>query len=109
LNHTRGNADVHDRLRGMRLQTADLVQARLARAVAERELPATTDVATLASFYTAVLHGLAIRARDGVAHDALRATADAAMVGWDALIAPPARRRPAKAAKAPRRATKARG
>jgi AcrR family transcriptional regulator len=108
LNTTRGNADVHDRLRTMRLQAAELVQARLARAVDEGELPAATDVAALASFYTTVLHGLAIRARDGVSPQTLRSTADAAMAGWDALTAPAVRRRSAKAAKRPRRALESR-
>jgi AcrR family transcriptional regulator len=78
---------VHDHLQQFRQQAPQLIQARLERGVAEGGLPAGLDLAVIASFYTTVLHGLAIRAHDGASREALMATANAAMAAWDQLTA----------------------
>jgi AcrR family transcriptional regulator len=101
VNDTRANKGIHDRLRGMRLQAPRLVQARLERAVAEGELPRGIDAAGIAGFYTTVLHGLAIRARDGASRRELEAVVDGAMAAWEPLTAArrkaaPARTRPSR-------------
>lgn len=77
----------HDYLQQFRQQAPQLIQARLERGVAEGDLPAGVDLAAIASFYTTVLHGLAIRAHDGASREALLAAADAAMAAWDQLTA----------------------
>ncbi len=71
-----------------RAGTATL-RARLDRAVEEGELPAGTSTQALADFYTTVLNGLSIQARDGASCEALQAIVDCAMAAWDALIATP--------------------
>lgn len=58
---------------------------RLERAIAEGELPPTADAAAIAAFYTTVLQGLSIQARDGAAAEALEAIVDGAMLAWDGL------------------------
>ena len=61
--------------------------ARLDRAVAEGELPAGTDTRAIAAFYTTVLNGLSIQARDGTSCATLNAVVDCAMAAWDTLSA----------------------
>jgi AcrR family transcriptional regulator len=76
---------VHDHLQQFRQQAPRLIQERLEQAVADGDLPAGPDLAAIASFYTTVLHGLAIRAHDGAPREALIAAADAAIAAWDQL------------------------
>ncbi|MGK3988657.1 TetR/AcrR family transcriptional regulator [Sorangium sp. So ce136] len=64
------------------------LQRRLDRGVVEGDLPAGTDTAALAAFYTTVLQGLSIQARDGASREALLAVVDCAMAAWDALARP---------------------
>ncbi|WP_438021625.1 TetR/AcrR family transcriptional regulator [Sorangium sp. So ce315] len=64
------------------------LQRRLERGVAEGDVPAGTDTAALAAFYTTVLNGLSLQARDGASREALQAIVDCAMAAWDALARP---------------------
>ncbi|MFI5716883.1 hypothetical protein [Nocardia sp. NPDC051750] len=64
--------------------TAADIRARLDRGVAAGDLPADTDTGELAAFYTTVLYGLSIRARDGAHHDELTSAIDRAMAAWPA-------------------------
>jgi AcrR family transcriptional regulator len=122
LNATRGHTGVHDYLRRLRQEAPQVIRARLARGVSEGDVPAGAPLADLASFYTTVVHGLALRARDGASHQALAAVADMAMAAWDPLVgqaptrrAPKSGRRarttgpkgePSRKARSPRRAPK---
>ncbi|CAB3910272.1 MULTISPECIES: TetR/AcrR family transcriptional regulator [Achromobacter] len=67
------------------------ILARLNAGAAQGELPAGADLKGLAAFYTTVLHGMSIQARDGASRKTLQAVARQAMRAWDALIcdAPP--------------------
>ena len=60
--------------------------ARLERGIAEGDVPAGTDATALAAFYTTVLHGLSIEARDGAERATLMAVVDRAMAAWDAQV-----------------------
>lgn len=62
-----------------------VLKSRLDRAVAEGDLPSTVDTNALAAFYTAVLQGLAIQARDGSTRDELQQVVDGAMAAWQTL------------------------
>lgn len=75
------------------------ILARLTAGVAQGELPAGIDLKGLAAFYTTVLHGMSIQARDGASRKTLQAVARQAMYGWDALTAsrPPSGVPPASA------------
>jgi AcrR family transcriptional regulator len=61
-----------------------MLAERLARAVAEGELPGDTDTEALADFYMAVLQGMAIQARDGASASALLRMAEVALCAWPA-------------------------
>jgi AcrR family transcriptional regulator len=66
----------------------DALAARIARGQREGDVPPDADPARLAAFYTAVLHGMSVQARDGANEAELMAIAEAAMAGWPA--SPPA-------------------
>jgi AcrR family transcriptional regulator len=78
------NDGVRDFLADWRRNDQAAVEARLVRGVAAGDLPPGTDTGALAAFYTTVLHGLAIQARDGASHAALDAVVDQAMTAWPA-------------------------
>ncbi|CAB3697186.1 TetR/AcrR family transcriptional regulator [Achromobacter pestifer] len=61
------------------------ILARLNAGVTQGELPAGADMKSLAAFYTTVLHGMSIQARDGASRKTLQAVARQAMCAWDAL------------------------
>ena len=96
---TRTNAAAHDRLRAMRREPETMIRKRLQRAIAEGELPAGTPIDDIAAFYTTIMHGLAVRARDGMPRRAMLATVDAAMAAWDSLTTPPGARKTTRARK----------
>lgn len=85
VNCAREHRDVQDHLRDLRLLRQKYIRRRLARGVAEGDLPRGRDLAALASFYATVLDGLALQARDGASLKALRATVRCAMAAWDGL------------------------
>ncbi|WP_437287837.1 TetR/AcrR family transcriptional regulator [Sorangium sp. So ce406] len=72
----------------VRRSAQDALQRRLERGVAEGDLPAGTDTAALAAFYTTVLSGLSLQARDGAPRESLQAIVDCAMAAWDVLARP---------------------
>ncbi|WP_280231449.1 TetR/AcrR family transcriptional regulator [Nocardia cyriacigeorgica] len=80
--YTTRTESVREFLVDKRTQTSADIQARLDRGVAEGDLPPGTDTAELAAFYTTVLYGLSIQARDGVGHDELMRSIDRAMAAW---------------------------
>ncbi|WP_431970875.1 TetR/AcrR family transcriptional regulator [Nocardia sp. bgisy134] len=82
--YTTRNTGVRDFLVDKRKETTDHIQARLRRGVDEGDLPAQTDTASLAAFYTTMLYGLSIQARDGAALDELTRSIDCAMAAWPA-------------------------
>jgi len=89
INSMPANKSVQDYLRSLRARRQRVIQQRLARAVAEGELRPEMDLRALASFYTTVVDGLAIQARDGASKKALRYAVRCAMAAWDKMAAAP--------------------
>jgi AcrR family transcriptional regulator len=83
----RASRKVRDHLLTMRLQRGEHIRQRLERGVEEGDLPAGLDLAALAFFYTTVLLGLAVQARDGASCEELMAAVDGAMAAWGKLVA----------------------
>jgi len=77
---------VQDYLRDLRAQRRKIIRRRLQRGVAAGDLSTGTDIAALTSFYTAVLDGLALQARDGASRKTMMAAVDCAMAAWDNLV-----------------------
>ena len=85
INCAQENQGVQNHLREIRLQAQKYIKQRLDRGVTEGDVSAEVDRAALASFYTTVLHGLSIQARDGAPRKALTAAVSCAMAAWDQL------------------------
>jgi len=68
----------------VRIEMLDNLRRRLGNAVADGELPVSTDVDGLGRFYLGVFQGMAVQARDGATPTELRAIAAAAMAAWPA-------------------------
>ena len=79
------NQEVREHLAEMRRAAHRAVEERIARGVAEGDLPPTADPATLAAYYTTVQNGLAVRARDGASRDAMLQIVDGAMAAFDVM------------------------
>ncbi len=86
MNCSRTSGKVQKHLLTLRLRRGEQIKKRLERGVEEGDIPCNADVAVLASFYTAVLLGLCMQARDGATRKALMATVDGAMAAWDTLV-----------------------
>jgi AcrR family transcriptional regulator len=89
INCAHTSSGVQEHLRQFRLRTQRSIARRLRQGVAQGDVPADANLAALASFYTAFLHGLSIQARDGASRASLLATVDGAMSAWDGLGASP--------------------
>ena len=85
INCTPANAGPQNYLQSIRRAAPKVIKRRLKRAVDEGDLPASTNISAIESFYATILHGLAIRAGDGASRKALLAVVDGAMVAWPAL------------------------
>jgi AcrR family transcriptional regulator len=83
---TPAQSGVRERLAEERRAAVDRLQARLDRGVADGDVPPGTDTATLARFYSTVLDGMSIKARDGASGAELHAVADAALAAWEGLL-----------------------
>ncbi len=69
-------------VRKVRLEMLGTLRSRLETAVANGELPASTDLDGLSRFYLSVYQGMAVQAKDGATTAELRAVAAAAMAAW---------------------------
>ncbi|MDF3857563.1 TetR/AcrR family transcriptional regulator [Achromobacter denitrificans] len=78
------NESVRAFLADNRLQGEATLRERLAQGLAEGDLAASADLDQLAAFYTTVLEGLSIQARDGASIEKLNVIIDAAMLAWPA-------------------------
>jgi AcrR family transcriptional regulator len=81
------NRKIRDHLARHRRQSHAELKARIERGIEEGDVPAGADADELAAFYSTILEGLSIRARDGAPRKTLNAIVDSAMTSWDALTA----------------------
>ncbi|GIE35329.1 TetR family transcriptional regulator [Actinoplanes italicus] len=76
------DVDVAVYMRDLRNASVDTFEKRLTSARQAGEIPATADPRKLAAYFTAVMHGMSQRARDGATGAELADTADLAMAAW---------------------------
>jgi AcrR family transcriptional regulator len=86
LNCSPANTSVETFMRDQRDLRAKVIRARLERGVADGDVPATANLDALTSFYTTIMNGMALQARDGASRKALSAIVDSALAAWDALV-----------------------
>lgn len=87
INTAAENEGVRAHLVGYRQESRRLILRRLEQGAAAGEVPAGADIGSLAGFYSTVLVGLSIQARDGADRAELHAIVDHAMAAWDAMAA----------------------
>jgi AcrR family transcriptional regulator len=87
------NIGVRTFLAGLRRDTFDAIRNRLARGIVDGDLSASADTLDgIARYYTTVVHGLSVQARDGVCRADMEAVITCAMAAWDALAITTSRR-----------------
>jgi AcrR family transcriptional regulator len=67
-----------------RLDGLETLRAGIKRAVANKELPRSTNIDLFSRFYLGVVQGMAVQARDGATREDLAGTAEIAMTVWPA-------------------------
>lgn len=73
---------VAEAVKNSRLAGLDLIRETIERGVSAGELPKATDVCALARFFSGVVQGMAIQARDGATKADLLAVVKIAMAAW---------------------------
>jgi AcrR family transcriptional regulator len=96
------NRRVRAFLAGLRREMLSAIRDRLARGVADGDVVASpSGLDAIARYYTTVVQGLSVQARDGASRTELHAVITCAMAGWDGLTSagrgPSHPRRPRKA------------
>lgn len=74
-----------DYLCDRRRDMGERIRLRLARGVADGELPPGLDLARVTAYFATVIKGMSIEARDGADIHTLSGVARSAMLGWDAI------------------------
>lgn len=64
----------------------ELLTDRIRRGQAEGDVPATADAAAVATFYTTLVQGMSIQARDGATKKQLLASVEMALAAWDGMV-----------------------
>lgn len=82
INVGKESKTIQEGLRAIRLQTARAIEARLKQGQKDGDVPKDARVNQLAEFYTTLLHGLSIQARDGVPLRTLKSVVDQGMDLW---------------------------
>ncbi|PSL08557.1 TetR family transcriptional regulator [Haloactinopolyspora alba] len=86
VNGSDQNAEVRDFLAACRREDWTVVRDRIARGIADGDVPPGADTAAMATYYTTVLYGLSIQARDGADRRTLDTVIDAAMTAWESMV-----------------------
>ncbi|WP_223774556.1 TetR/AcrR family transcriptional regulator [Streptomyces sp. 135] len=79
------NAPIQERLAQWREDGISSIARRVEQGILNGELPADTDTRAVASFYTAVLQGMSVQARDGATRSDLEKVAERAIAAWDVV------------------------
>ncbi|QRK07369.1 TetR/AcrR family transcriptional regulator [Archangium violaceum] len=77
------NQPIAELVAGLRSGTLALFRDRIARGIAQGELPAGTDAEALARYFGAIIQGMSVQAQDGASEAELLALAEVAMRAWD--------------------------
>jgi AcrR family transcriptional regulator len=94
LNST--NSAAEKLLRSHRTKGQAAMRERIRKGIADGDVPKSANVDAIVTYYSTVLFGLALSARDGLTPSALNGVVEAALATWDTLAgAKPRRRRSA--------------
>lgn len=82
MNCALSSSHVQARIAQLRREAEARLRVRIEFGIQEGDVPRGADAYALASFYSAVLQGLTIQARDGASAQTLAQIADNAMLAW---------------------------
>lgn len=80
------NKKVRDHLANHRRQSHEALRRRIEDGIAAGDVPKGADATAIAGFYSTILEGLSIKARDGASRTSLISIIDGAMASWDVLV-----------------------
>lgn len=83
------NHPVREFLADVRRMQFEEIRERLARGVRDGDLAPATDLNGIARYYTTVMHGLSVQARDGASRAELETVISCAMAAWTTLASVP--------------------
>ena len=89
INTAPGHDGVRTHLLDLHKESCGLLLRRLEQGAAAGEFPPGTALGPVAGFYSTVLAGLSIKARDGTSRAEMHAIIDHAMAAWDAMTTSP--------------------
>jgi hypothetical protein len=78
--------EVREFLKDNRALGENALRQRIERGIAEGDVPAGADARRIAAFYTTVIQGLSVRARDRASADVLKAIVDCSMAAWNRMV-----------------------
>lgn len=85
LSGTPDSQVIQDELSAQRKETHRLIEARIHQGLLDGDVPAGTNVETLSGFYTTVMFGLSVQAKDQVPYAQMIAFVETAMGVWPRL------------------------
>lgn len=80
------NKSVRALMTRTRRAAVDGLAGRIRRGIAAGDVPKTADPVAMATFYTTLMQGMSIQARDGATRKQLLATVEAAMAAWEGMV-----------------------
>lgn len=86
MNCIPANKGLEEYVRSQRCVREKVIRQRLRQGIADGDLPPETNISGLVAFYTSIIDGMAIRARDGASRKDLREVARYAMAAWDTAV-----------------------
>jgi AcrR family transcriptional regulator len=86
INCATENKAIQSHLLSIRRQVSQSILDRLKQGQHDGDLPRTAPIIALAAYYSTVLHGLALQARDGVSRKTLTEVVEFAMANWQQIV-----------------------
>jgi AcrR family transcriptional regulator len=86
INCATGNKEIQSHLLSIRRQVSQSILDRLKHGQHDGDVPRTAPIIALAVYYSTVLHGLALQARDGVSRKTLTEVVEFAMANWQQIV-----------------------
>ncbi|WP_290815287.1 TetR/AcrR family transcriptional regulator [Ferrovibrio sp.] len=80
------NKSVRGLMTKTRRSAVEMLAARIRRGITAGDVPKGADAVAMATFYTTLMQGMSIQARDGATKKQLLATVEAAMAAWDGMV-----------------------
>lgn len=87
VNLSAGHDDIGEKLAARRRRDSEKIRRRIEAARDEGALPQGLDAGKAEAYLVTVLHGLSIRARDGMTSEEADGIVEVALRGWHALVA----------------------